>query len=265
MSDILTLGHDAAWHEARRKGIGGSDATAIMNGDWLPLWEEKTGRRESVDLSHVLPVQIGVVTEPLNLLWFERVTGNRVSARGEMRTHTRYQFMRCTLDGLTDHPAVIQAKHVNAFSKIDEIAQKYIPQVTHEMAVCGLERAFLSVFVGTLTYEWVEIALDEFYAATLIDREREFWDFVEKDEPPPSKDPVATPVLPEKWRSVSMEGNNFWAEQAGIWLANRDAAKQFDKAAKEIKALLEPDVGTASGHGIVCKRAKNGALSIKEA
>lgn len=264
MSDTLTLGHDAAWHEARRKGIGGSDVASIMNGDWLPLWEQKTGRLEPEDLSHVLPVQLGIVTEPLNILWFERTTGNKVSARGEMRTHARYPFMRCTLDGLTDHPAVLQAKHVNAFSKIDDVAQKYIPQVTHEMVVCGLDRAFLSVFVGTLTYEWIEIALDDFYAATLIDREREFWAYVEKDEPPPSKDPVAAPVPPERWRSVSMEGNNFWAEQAGLWLANKDAAKRFEKASKELKALVEPDVGTASGHGIVVKRSKSNALSIKE-
>ena len=35
-----------------RKGfIGGSDCVKIMRGEWLELWEIKTGRRESEDLS----------------------------------------------------------------------------------------------------------------------------------------------------------------------------------------------------------------------
>ena len=56
-----------------RKGfIGGSDAVKIMRGEWLELWKIKTGRIEPDNLDHVLPVQIGILTEDLNLSWFER-------------------------------------------------------------------------------------------------------------------------------------------------------------------------------------------------
>ena len=43
-----------------RKGfIGGSDCVKIMNGDWLELWQIKTGRVESDDLSRNIAVQLG--------------------------------------------------------------------------------------------------------------------------------------------------------------------------------------------------------------
>ena len=59
-----------------------------------------------------------------------------------------------------------------------------------------------------------------------------------------------------------MSESNLWASAALDWLANKDAAKTFEKAAKSLKALIEPDVGKATGHGIVIKRSKAGSLTI---
>ena len=63
----------------RKQGIGGSDATKLYNGEWHTLWLEKTGDAEPVDLSDVLPVQMGVHTEPFNIQWFEKQTGLKVT------------------------------------------------------------------------------------------------------------------------------------------------------------------------------------------
>ena len=51
----------------RALGIGGSDASKIMNGEWHELWEIKTGRKEDADLSDVFHVQLGHATEKFNL------------------------------------------------------------------------------------------------------------------------------------------------------------------------------------------------------
>ena len=51
----------------RRGFIGGSDAVKIMNGDWIELWEIKTGRIKSPDLSKNLAVQMGILTEDFNI------------------------------------------------------------------------------------------------------------------------------------------------------------------------------------------------------
>ena len=52
---------------------------------------------------------------------------------------------------------------------------------------------------------------------------------------------------------------------AGEWLDSKAAAKTFKDAAESIKALVESDVGKASGHGVIVSRSKTNALTIKEA
>ena len=57
----------------RRSFIGGSDARIIMGADetaLLRLWREKRGEVEPEDLSGNLIVQLGLVTEPLNRIWY---------------------------------------------------------------------------------------------------------------------------------------------------------------------------------------------------
>jgi len=253
----------------RRTRLGGSDAGKIVSGQWRELWLDKTGRAEAEDLTWVLPVQLGIVTEPLNIAFFEHATGHQVFGRGEVYIHPDYPFVGCTLDGLTlieNKPAIIQCKQVNAFSKIEEVEQRYYPQCAHEMLCTGASLAYLSVFVGTLKHEVVEIRRDRDYTARLLELEREFWAYVEADEPPPDRDGITPPPRPELFRSIDMTGSNVWASLADIWLTNSPAAKACDKAAKELRALIDPDVGLAVGHGIEIKRAKDGkALYLREA
>jgi predicted phage-related endonuclease len=57
-------------YESRRHFIGGSDARVIMGDNeaaLLRLWREKRGEAEPEDLSTNLIVQLGLVTENLNL------------------------------------------------------------------------------------------------------------------------------------------------------------------------------------------------------
>ena len=62
----------------RRTGIGGSDATRLYEGDWYQLWSEKVGETLPADLSDVLPVQLGIHTEPFNILWFHNVSFKQI-------------------------------------------------------------------------------------------------------------------------------------------------------------------------------------------
>jgi predicted phage-related endonuclease len=67
---------------SRRHFIGGSDARIIMGDDedaLLRLWREKRGEVEPEDLSGNLIVQLGLATEPLNRLWYERNTGHALT------------------------------------------------------------------------------------------------------------------------------------------------------------------------------------------
>jgi hypothetical protein len=50
------------------------------------LWREKRGEIEPEDLSDNLIVQLGVATEPLNRLWYERNTRERRRAGGNFQS-----------------------------------------------------------------------------------------------------------------------------------------------------------------------------------
>ncbi|HEY1858691.1 YqaJ viral recombinase family protein [Acidocella sp.] len=262
----MQLGLTAAALEERRKGIGGSDVPKIVAGEWHALWLDKTKRSEPEDLSRVLPVQLGSATEAFNLYWFELMGHGSVSCQGVPRIHEQHKFLRCTLDGLADFPGakarVIQCKHVSGRQPFEEVIARYAPQVCHEMIVCGLSRGVLSVLIGTDRFEVAELELDPFYASDYVERCAEFWGYVERDEPPPQGAPLPVPPPVEKFRTVSMEGNNAFADAAARWLANKGPAAAFDLAVRDIKALVEPDVGMATGYGLAVKRDKRG-LSIK--
>jgi predicted phage-related endonuclease len=244
--------------------LGGSDANTIMGGDnerLLKLWKVKSGQEEDVDLNDVLPVQMGVFTEPFNIQWFEKQTGRKVTDNGTQRSSAVHSFMGCTLDGLTDGgETVFEAKHVSAFSKEDEILDRYYPQLTHNMLVCGVKKAVLSVFFGNHKYEKFEVSLDDLYADILVGAEAKFWDCVKNGTPPVTVH-VRAPI--DAVRKVDFTGNNTWANLAAQLKLNSIGKKLYDEAASGLKAMVEEDVIEASGYGISFKRDKRGALRMK--
>jgi predicted phage-related endonuclease len=253
----------------RRFSIGGSDANIIMSGDpaaILALWETKLGKREPDDLSHVQPVQFGIYTEPLNRRFYTHKTGHEITDVGRELKCEGFDFLTCTLDGIVpSENAVFEAKCVNAFSNSEETAQKYMSQLHHNMRCAGLKRAVLSIFIGTLKYEHFIVESDPFYAATLLDAETAFWAHVQSKTAPGDLPTITAPVTgPVKLRTVDMKGSNAWAVHASTYRATKDIAKKYDAACKELKALVEPDVGEAFGGNVQIKRAKNGNLTISE-
>ena len=156
-----------------------------------------------------------------------------------------------------------EAKHTSAFSSVDDVVERYMPQLQHNMAVMRVDRAVLSVIFGNHKYEVIEVASDWLYQRDLLDAERHFWDCVVRGvepvcvAPPPGPRPIGT-------REVSFEGNNAWASFACDWLQNRLAAKTHANAATQIKGLIEEDVTRAFGHGIEAKRSRSGAITIRE-
>ena len=79
----------------RRHFLGGSDARVIMGKDEKALhllWREKRGEAAAMDLSGVLIVQLGRVTEDLNRRWYELNTGYRIS---DVQRHAIHRTIPC--------------------------------------------------------------------------------------------------------------------------------------------------------------------------
>lgn len=265
----LGLGLSPAALDARRNGIGGSDANTIMSGDpdkLMALWREKLGEAQPIERN--LPMAMGSHTEELNRAWFEAEMGRVIHSEGTSRQHKALDYLRVTLDGITatneGAPAVFEAKHTNTMLGRDDVLAKYQPQLHHAMTVCDFDHAYLSVFQGNGVWWTRLVKRDADYAARLIEAEEGFWLSVLTRTPPVAAPYVPPPVAFEDMREADMTGNNEWASAAVDWLENRKPARVFDAAAKQIKAIIAPDIRIAKGHGIEASRSKTGAITIKE-
>jgi predicted phage-related endonuclease len=253
--------------KVRRYFIGGSDARIIMGNDeaaLLRLWREKRGEVEPEDLSGNLAVQLGVATEKLNRRWYEGNTGQVLTDVQRQIRHPVLHWMAATLDGRVENTgAVFESKFMLPWSFSEEAAaEKYMPQLQHNMWVVAARTAVLSVITGGA--KWVEITThaDPLYQHLIVTAERKFWRCVESGEPPrlfgvgPPKPRI------EAVRIVDMSGLNSWAELAGLFRNTRQAFLEHERSKTELKALMPEDAKEAIGHGIRARRSKSGAISF---
>src|SRR2546429_6446608 len=251
----------------RRAFIGGSDARVIMGSDeaaLIQLWREKRGEAEPEDLSGNLVVQLGAATEELNRCWYERNTRRRVTDVQRKVKHSAIPWMAATLDGVVEGiEAVFESKFMLPWSFSEEAAaEKYMPQLQHNMWVTHLRTSVLSIITGG--GKWLEIAipLDPLYLSVLVSAEKKFWRCVQSGEVPRLvKAEPPTPRL-EALRLVDMSSSNSWAEFAALFRNTREAFLEHERAKGELQALMPKDAKEAIGHGVRGKRSKSGAVSF---
>lgn len=251
----------------RRCFIGGSDARTVMGEEeaaLVRLLREKRGEIEPEDLSGNLIVQLGVVTEDLNRRWFERNTGQTITEVQRFVQHPVNRWMAATLDGKVEATgAVFEAKFMLPWQFSEEIAaEKYMPQLQHNMWVTNAKTAVLSIVTGG--GKWVEITLpaDPLYQHLLLTAERKFWRCVQSGEQPRVFGIEPPRPRIEAVRVVDMSSSNSWAEHAGIFRSTREAFLQHERAKTELKTLMPEDAKEATGHGLRARRSKSGAISF---
>jgi predicted phage-related endonuclease len=251
----------------RRWFIGGSDARIIMGNDegiLLRLWQEKRGEIEPEDLSGNLVVQLGLATEDLNRRWYEANTGQTITDVQSRIFHPTLRWMAATIDGrVQGSDTVFESKFMLpwAFSA-EAAAEKYMPQLQHNMWVVAARTAVLSVITGG--GKWVEITThaDPLYQHLIVTAERKFWRCVESGEPPHLFGVEPPKPRIEAVRMVDMSGSNAWADFADLFRSTRQAFLDHERSKAELKALMPEDAKEAIGHGIRARRSKSGAISF---
>src|SRR5947208_8924378 len=254
-------------YESRRSFVGGSDARIILGQDEAALarlWQEKRGEIEPQDLSGNLIVQLGLATEELNRRWYEVITGQVITDIQKRVRHPALRWMGATLDGRVEgSDAVFESKFMLPWSFSEEAAaEKYMPQLQHNMWVVAARTAVLSVITGG--GKWVEILAhaDPLYQHLIVTAERRFWRCVESGDPPRLFGVEPPKPRIEAVRIVDMGASDAWAEFAGILIRTRDAHLEHEQAKAELKSLMPEDAKEAIGHGIRAKRSKSGAISF---
>jgi hypothetical protein len=262
-----------------RKGfIGGSDAKRLLDGEWLPLWEEKTGRRKPEDLSHRFEVQLGISTERFHIDWLNKYHGFDVYCDRTRcsRSHAQHSWMQASLDGWCEvNDSFVEVKHSNGRANRDSMVDWYQPQIAHYCNVVGKPSGWLSYIAGNSAPDYFKLEPSPAYLKALLEVEQAFWWHVETDTAPDKigieADELIAGVMVaageakvDEMRVVDMTGNNEWATHAFDYLAWKDSAAMFEKAKASLKKLVEADVRIAAGCGIMIKRNKAGNLMISE-
>jgi len=159
--------------------------------------------------------------------------------------------------------AVFEAKFMLPWSFSEEgAAEKYMPQLQHNMWVTNARMAALSVITGGGKWVEITVAADALYQHLLLTAEKKFWRCVESGEPPRLFFVESPRPRIEAIRSVDMSSSNAWAEFAGVFRQTRPAFLQHENAKTELKGLMPEDAKEATGCGVRAKRSKSGAISF---
>jgi len=184
MAKVLTLGMSREdWLRERQKGIGGSDASAILGfNPWkspFELYIEKTS--DVVQEIDNEAIYWGNTLEDIVAEEFTRRTGKKVRRRNQIFKHQEHDWMIANIDrDVVGERALLECKTTNAFAvdqwEGDEIPPAYMCQLQHYMAVLDYEKAYIAVLVGGQKFLWKEIERDDEFIELMIEHEKEFWE-----------------------------------------------------------------------------------------
>ena len=201
LAEIKELTHQD-WLAVRNTGIGGSDAAAACGLNpymsMLELWLIKTGR-QNPDLSDGLmenaysPLYWGKELEPLIAKYYTAKTGNKVRRVNAVLQHPdpdKY-FMLANLDYAVNKSEVGVLEIKTTGEHGAKLWKHSVPlyvtcQVQHQLAVTGKQLAHVCVLICGHEARVYEIKRDELIINQLIQQERRFWEYVQKDVPPPA-------------------------------------------------------------------------------
>lgn len=247
----------------RQGFIGGSDCVKIMEGDWLNLWQVKTGRAEANDLSDNIAVQLGVFTETFNLNWFEK-------QRSCVLSHHQYEVQadigivpaKGMIDAMWDG-AIVEAKHTNAQNNMDSIIERYMPQVQLYCYLANADGAYLSVIFGNNRWESAYVRRDKEYFDSMWAVVSDFWGYVLRDEEPIGVDVQTLSI--DKIEVDNMvrrdaSADNEFISNSHDYIQNKAAASAFETAKKNLKQMVADNEREVYCDLLTIKRSKSGSL-----
>jgi len=228
------------WLVLRRKGIGGSDAAAILGlNPWktsMDVWLEKTGEFSADDEPDNEKMYWGNMLEDIVAREFMTRTGLKVRRRNAILQHRKHHFMIANVDRLViGHKAGLECKTAGQYSADDwamGVPDYYIPQVQHYMAVTGYKAWYVAVLIGGQEFKYYKIARDNYFIRQLIEAETEFWNLVETRIPPPIDGTKASTELVKKLYPEAEKG-----KEIDLPFEAFELIQQYERACEEEKRI----------------------------
>ena len=262
-SELIELGTEADWLEARRQGIGASEAAAVLGvspyATPISLYADKLGLVEP-DAETSEAVAWGLILQPAIVGRYRSVTGR---ATWEVPAYTLrrsrvHPFMVATLDALTaiDGPRVpLEVKNVGSYRAKDWTEEPPLwvqVQAQHQMAVLGSERASVAALIGGNRFVFCDVARNDRFIAALIEQLRVFWERLCAKEPPDVDGSRASQELLRKLYPRETAGLVVnLPPEAVEWDQLAQVARESERTAKKVVSEYENKIKAAIGEAEV--------------
>ncbi len=265
--------------QSRHLGIGGSDANILWKNEEDSIYNlflNKTGEKEQEDLSDNFPVQLGIVSEELNISWFEKTQGKKVERGGcyaNIKDYKDYPYYTHTdgivLDKNGNQTTFLECKHTNPFGSMKDKIISYLPQLQYYMMHLQVDHCYLSIIPGNGEPKVFEIAEDTDFQDTLHTLCRKFWHCVKNrnfilSNSDDHKELEKNPII-DNLKDYNMEDTE-WNKIADTLDQTSGAVDIFESNKKKLKALMPADAKTATTDesNWIAIRSKNNRVSLKK-
>ena len=242
------------WLTWRRKGIGGSDAAALIgmspSSSAYKVYLDKLGKLPESEQTEAQ--RIGNDLEEYVAQRFTEKTGLHVQKPEYMYCHPEHPWMLADFDRLiVEEPAGLECKVVNPYTKTDyegnSIPPHFYVQCQHYMSVSGFDHWYLGILVLGVGFYHFRIERNETDIEYLISEEESFWsnNVMANEPPPPDGADTTTEAISAAFPTDSgIEIALFDMEDTAATIFNlKDTATkqkaQLQEAENKIKAQME--------------------------
>lgn len=181
------------WLEHRRKGIGGSDVSAILGfNSWrspFEVWADKTGRLPIDDSGNEF-THWGNIMEPILAKEFQQQTGKKVYRQNKTFVDPECDFLRADIDrDIVGEPGFLEIKTAMEFKSSEwsdeEIPPAYLLQVQHYMMVLNRPYCYFATLIGGHRFITKRVERDDDLIATMRPQLVDWWEqHIVNDVPP---------------------------------------------------------------------------------
>jgi len=243
------------WLDARRKGIGGSDAGAILGVNKyktpLDVYLDKTGQAPDIEDNDAM--YWGRALEDIVAYEYAKRTGKKVRRNNAILVHPEHKFMLANLDReIVGEPGILEIKTAARADDwgepgSDEVPESYLAQVMHYMAVTGAQFADIAVLIAGRKFQTYTIQRDDQLIEHMIDVERDFWENNVYRLVPPDAKTMAD--LNNRWRvdsGAALVASVELHQKIKFLQALRDKEKQIQEERKELEFMIKEEMAEMS-------------------
>jgi putative phage-type endonuclease len=270
------------WLQARRKGIGGSDAAAIAGlNKWkspVAVYLEKIGQAPEEKVNNEAAYW-GTMLEDVVAQEFTKRTGLKVRRRNAILQHPEHSFMLTNVDRfIVGEKTGLECKTASEYLKEEwkdnEVPAQYLLQCQHYMAVTGFDSWWIAVLIGGNKFVYKKIERDEDIIEYLIQIESDFWNKHVIPRVPPAFDgsDASSDLLKDLYPTAKFDEEIELPPDASEWITKYEQAKQEEAEAAErrkeaenqLKAMLgDYEKGFAGERIITWKNVRSSRVDTK--